>query len=168
MSALTPLPQASLATAPRRAHLVPAGHSHGGQPLPVGPDRWMLNVPAAATDQALSVMSWAGEAPGGPPLHRHPEQDEVFIVEAGDYRFQCGDEQYLLKTGDSLFLPRGVPHTFRQLSPTGRLRFLYTPAGRMEDFFAALSRLAGPPPPDAAQTLFAAHGMEIVGPPLDD
>jgi quercetin 2,3-dioxygenase len=156
-------------TAPlRRAHLVPAGHHHAGPPLAIGPDRWMLNVPAAVTGEALSVMSWHGHAPGGPPLHLHPEQDEVFIVEDGEYRFQCGDEQHLLRAGDSVFLPRGVPHTFRQLSPTGRLRFLYTPAGRMEDFFAALSELTGPPSPEAGARLFAAHGMRVVGPPLAD
>lgn len=156
----------TLDTPPRRPHLVPAGHSHAAPPLAVGPDRWMLNVPAAATDHALSVMTWHGHAPGGPPLHLHPEQDEVFIVDEGEYRFQCGDEQFLLHAGDSLFLPRGLPHTFRQLSATGRLRFLYTPAGRMEDFFVALSQLAGPPTPDAADALFAAHGMRVVGPPL--
>lgn len=148
------------------ATLVPAGHSHAGPPLQVGPDRWMLNVPGAATGEALSVMSWQGHAPGGPPLHLHPDQDEVFLVEDGEYRFQCDGEQFLLRAGDSLFLPRGLPHTFRQLSPTGRLRFLYTPAGRMEDFFAALARLDGPPTPEAAHTLFAAHGMRVVGPPL--
>ncbi|MFG6467818.1 cupin domain-containing protein [Roseateles sp. BYS87W] len=151
----------SAVTAPVRA-----GRSHAGAPLPVGPDLWMLNVPAAATGQALSVMSWHGHAPGGPPLHLHPDQDEVFIVEAGEYRFQCDDQLFLLRAGDSLFLPRGRPHTFRQLSATGRLRFLYTPAGRMEDFFAALSRLDGPPAPEQAATLFAAHGMRVVGLPL--
>ncbi|MDT8999486.1 cupin domain-containing protein [Paucibacter sp. APW11] len=148
--------------------LVRAGHSHEGAPLAVGADRWMVNVPAAATGQALSVMSWQGHAPGGPPLHLHPEQDEVFIVDEGEYRFQCGEAQFLLKAGDSIFLPRGVPHTFRQLGPVGRLRFLYTPAGQMEDFFAALSRLEGPPTPEAAHTLFAAHGMRVVAPPLAD
>lgn len=153
-------------TLPRRAHLAPAGHHPAGAPLAIGPDRWILDVPAAATGQALSVMSWHGHAPGGPPLHLHPDQDEVFIVEAGEYRFQCGDEQHLLGAGDSIFLPRGVPHTFRQLSATGRLRFLYTPAGRMEDFFPALSQLVGPPSPEAADALFADHGMRVVGPPL--
>ncbi|WP_343623631.1 cupin domain-containing protein [Roseateles puraquae] len=137
-------------------------------PLAVGPDTWQLQLPAASTGQALSVMAWHGEAPGGPPLHLHPDQDEVFIVDEGEYRFQCGDEQHLLRAGDSLFLPRGVPHTFRQLSATGRLRFLYTPAGRMEDFFVALSQLPGPPTPEVAHTLFADHGMAIVGPPLAD
>lgn len=151
-----------------QALLVRAGSSHAGTPLAVGPDHWMLNVPAATTGQALSVMSWHGHAPGGPPLHLHPAQDEVFIVDEGEYRFQCGEEQHLLRAGDSVFLPRGVPHTFRQLSATGRLRFLYTPAGQMEDFFAALSQLSGPPTPEVAHTLFAAHGMRVVGPPLAD
>ena len=146
--------------------LVRAGSSHDGAPVPVGPDQWMVNVPAAATNDALCVMTWHGHAPGGPPLHLHPEQDEVFIVDEGEYRFQCGEELFLLKAGDSIFLPRGLPHTFRQLSATGKLRFLYTPAGRMEAFFAALSRLDGPPAPEVAQTLFASHGMQVVGPPL--
>ncbi len=147
---------------------VRAGRSHDGAPVPVGPDQWMVNVPATATARALSVMSWHGHAPGGPPLHLHLEQDEAFIVDEGDYRFQCGEALFLLRAGDSIFLPRGMPHTFRQLSATGKLRFLYTPAGRMEQFFAALSRLDGPPTPEVAQTLFAAHGMRIVGPPLAD
>lgn len=150
------------------AHLVRAGHSHAGLPLQVGTDQWMVNVPAAATGQALSIMSWHGHARGGPPLHLHPDQDEVFIVDEGEYRFQCDERQFLLTAGDSIFLPRGLPHTFSQLSPTGRLRFMYTPAGRMEDFFVALSRLDGPPAPEVAQTLFAAHGMRVVGPPLAD
>lgn len=148
--------------------VVRAGHSHGGAPVSVGPDRWMVNLPAAATGHALSVMSWHGHAPGGPPLHVHPEQDELFIVDEGEYRFQCGDGCFVLAAGDSIFLPRGLPHTFRQLGATGRLRFLYTPAGRMEEFFAALSRLQGPPAPEEAQTLFASHGMQVVGPPLTD
>lgn len=153
---------------PAQPGLVRAGRSHDGAPVPIGPDQWMVNVPATATGHALSVMSWHGHALGGPPLHLHPEQDEVFIVDEGEYRFQCDEARFLLKAGDSIFLPRGLPHTFRQLSATGKLRFLYTPAGRMEDFFATLSRLHGPPTPEEAQTLFAAHGMRVVGPPLAD
>lgn len=151
---------------PAQPALVRAGHSHDGAPVAVGPDQWMVNVPAAATGHALSVMSWHGHAPGGPPLHVHPEQDEVFIVDEGEYRFQCAETTYRLTAGDSLFLPRGLPHTFRQISAHGRLRFLFSPAGRMEDFFAALARLDGPPSPEAAHALFAAHGLRVVGPPL--
>ena len=158
-----PIPIVPPAAQPR---LVRAGRSHDGAPVPVGSDQWMVNVPAAATGHALSVMSWHGHAPGGPPPHLHAEQDEVFIVDEGEYRFQCGEGLFLLNAGDSIFLPRGLPHTFRQLSASGKLRFLYTPAGRMEEFFAALSGLDGPPTPEVAHTLFASHGMQIVGPPL--
>lgn len=144
----------------------PAAPGHAHPPLQIGADQWVLEVPAHTTGLQLSVMRWQGCAPGGPPLHLHPEQDELFLVDDGEYRFQCEERQFLLRAGDSLFLPRGLPHTFRQISPSGRLRFLYTPAGQMEDFFAALARLDGPPSPETAHTLFAAHGMRVVGPPL--
>jgi quercetin 2,3-dioxygenase len=76
------------------------------------------------------------------------------------------DEQFELTEGDTILLPRGVPHTFCQLGDSGRLRFLYTPAGAMEDFFRALAQLPGPPAPEVGAALFAAHGMQVVGPPL--
>lgn len=149
-----------------RASFVPQGQSRCGEPLAVGPDLWTLDVAAADTGGALSVMRWEGRAQGGPPLHLHHDQDEVFMVEAGRYLFQCGDEQFELGEGDTIFLPRQVPHSFCQLSETGRLRYLYTPAGAMEDFFRALAQLPGPPEPEVGAALFAAHGMQVLGPPL--
>ena len=149
-----------------RARLTRAAADRGDRPRSIGPDTWTVQVSAADTGGALSVMAWEGRAPGGPPLHLHPEQDEVFIVDAGHYRFECGGERFDLDPGDTIFLPRGVPHTFCQRSATGRLRYLYTPAGQMEDFFVALSQLPSPPPPAEAQRVFEAHGMRVVGPPL--
>lgn len=154
------------AASPARALIVPKGHSRCGEPLAIGPDVWTLKVAAADTGGALSVMTWEGHSPGGPPLHMHHDQDEVFIVKAGRYRFQCGDDQFDLGEGDSIFLPRRVPHSFCQLSSSGRLCYLYTPAGAMEDFFRALAQLPGPPEPQAGAALFAAHGMQVMGPPL--
>jgi mannose-6-phosphate isomerase-like protein (cupin superfamily) len=151
---------------PARALIVSKGRSRCGEPLAIGPDLWTLNVAAADTDGAMCVMTWEGRASGGPPLHLHHDQDEVFIVEAGRYRFQCGDDQFDLDEGDSIFLPRRVPHSFCQMSSTGRLRYLYTPAGAMEDFFRALAQLPGPPAPEEGAALFAAHGMQVMGPPL--
>lgn len=151
---------------PACAAYTPVDQSRTGPPLAVGPDTCLLKVAAADTGHTLSVLEWVGRSPGGPPLHLHPEQDEVFMVDEGDYLFQCGEVQHRLGAGDTIFLPRGVPHTFSQLSATGRLRFLYTPAGRMEAFFVALSQLQHPPPPEQAQAVFAAHGMRVVGPPL--
>lgn len=145
---------------------VQAGQCRTGQPTAVGPDTFRVLVAAADTHQALSVLEWVGRAPGGPPLHVHPDQDEVFMVDEGEYLFQCGDAQHRLGPGDTILLPRRVPHSFAQLSATGRLRYLYTPAGKMEDFFVALSHLNMPPQIAEVQAVFEAHGMQVVGPPL--
>lgn len=72
----------------------------------------------------------------------------------------------VLTAGDTIFLPRGIPHTFSQTSAQGRLLYMFTPAGDMEAFFAALAQIDEPPPPAAAAALFATHGVEVVGPPL--
>jgi mannose-6-phosphate isomerase-like protein (cupin superfamily) len=148
------------------AVLTRAQGDRAGQPLRVGPDTCRRLVAAVDTAQQLAVFEWQGNAPGGPPLHLHPAQDEVFMVDEGEYLFQCGDAQHRLGPGDTLFLPRQVPHTFCQLSARGRLRYLYTPAGRMEAFFEALAELDAPPALAEAEALFAAHGMRVVGPPL--
>nr|MCU0335277.1 cupin [Chitinophagaceae bacterium] len=64
------------------------------------------------------------------------------------------------------FLPRGVPHTWLQLTDLGRLIYLLQPAGQMEEFFKAMDKLQGPPDPAEAQRIHEAHGMKIVGPPI--
>lgn len=151
---------------PRPAAVVCRAGSSRGAISSIGDDRCRVLVSATDSAGALAVLEWTGHTPGGPPLHVHPDQDELFMVDAGRYRFRCGDEEHELEAGDSIFLPRAVPHSFCQLGDHGRLRFAYTPAGSMEAFFEALAALPGPPSPDAAAALFERHGMHIQGPPL--
>jgi len=125
-----------------------------------------LKVSGKDTGGALSVFEYTGREKGGPPLHVHPLQDEIFYVVQGAYRFQCGRDRFELGAGDMIFLPRNVPHAFAQTTDAGRLLFYFTPAGKMEDFFRALGALPGQPTPEAAAALFARHEMQVVGPPL--
>lgn len=115
---------------------------------------------------ALALFTYEGRVQGGPPMHVHDNQDEIYIVDSGDWIFVVGGEQYRLGPGDTIFLPRQVPHSFAQTSDLGRLVFMFTPAGDMAGFFDALSGLEGPPSPQAEAALFAAYGMRIVGPPI--
>jgi hypothetical protein len=41
------------------------------------------------------------------------------------------------------------------------------PAGSLEEFFIQSCKLAKPPSPEEAEQQFAAHGMKVVGPPLN-
>ena len=126
-----------------------------------------LKIGSADTDGGMAVFEQIGQSPnGGPPLHIHPEQDEFFHVLEGNYRFQVGDERFPATTGDTIFLPRGVPHAFIQLTERARMLVTYQPAGDMEGFFAETAHWNAPPSKEEVARVFKAHGMEVVGPPL--
>jgi len=120
-----------------------------------------LKIAGRDTGNAFSLFEYTGHERGGPPLHVHPEQDEVFYILSGTYRFRVGTTEHELSTGDLIFLPRNVPHTFAQLSSEGRVLFSFQPTGRMEDFFRAAAT------PNPSPSIFADHGLRVVGPPLE-
>lgn len=125
-----------------------------------------VKVAGGDTGGAMSLFEYAGRIPGGPPLHVHHDQDEVYFVREGAYLFEVGGARHDLVAGDTIFLPRGVPHAFAQRSATGRLLFMFTPAGSMEAYFEALGAFQGPPAPEVEAALFASHGLTLLGPPL--
>jgi quercetin dioxygenase-like cupin family protein len=127
-----------------------------------------IKVSTKDTDGVLSISQYTGYTKGGPPLHIHPNQDEIFIVLEGQHLFQLGQEQYHLTTGDTIFIPRNVPHAPAQLSDKGSYLYFFTPSGKMEDFFRALATLkvTGQPSPEQMAKMFEEHDMKIVGPPL--
>jgi quercetin 2,3-dioxygenase len=125
-----------------------------------------VKVSATDTEGRFALFEYVGRTRGGPPLHLHMTQDEIFYIREGDYLFQVGEQRHRLGAGDTIFLPRAVPHTFAQLSAEGRMVFMFTPAGDMEAFFRDQGKLTGPPSPEVAAGLFAERGMTIVGPPL--
>ena len=130
----------------------------------------LCKVSAADTNGDLLFIG-PGEksftALGGPPLHVHHYQDEIFFVAAGAYQVQVGDETFTLKEGDTVFAPREVPHTFTRLGEMpGKLVTIFQPAGKMESFFSKLNSLTGMPSRDEFVKLFEEHDMKIVGPPI--
>ncbi|MFD1257885.1 cupin domain-containing protein [Mucilaginibacter terrae] len=125
-----------------------------------------IKVSGKDTNGQLSITEYTGHEKGGPPLHIHPLQDEVFYVLEGEHLFQLGTEQHLLGPGDSIFIPRGTPHAPCQTGPYCKMLFFFSPAGNMEDFFRTLAVTKGIPQPAEAKKLFEAQGMKIVGPPL--
>ena len=126
-----------------------------------------IKISGSDTDGDLAVFEQTGLTPnGGPPLHIHPFQDEWFYVIEGEYLFQVGDEQYAMKSGDTIFLPRNVQHAFIQLTEKGKMIVSYLPAGKMEAFFKVTDKWITPPAKEEISKAFADHDMKIVGPPL--
>jgi quercetin dioxygenase-like cupin family protein len=125
-----------------------------------------IKVSSKDTNGQLTIFEYIGREKGGPGLHIHPNQDEIFFVQEGKYKFKVAEEIHYLVAGDTIFLPRNIPHAFAQLSDSGKMLFFFQPSGKMEDFFRALGNLTGPPTPEIAAKLGADHEMIAVGPPL--
>ena len=99
-------------------------------------------------------------------MHIHYSQDEIFYVIEGSYYFRVGDEKLNLTKGDSIFLPRKVPHAWTQVSATGKMTVVVQPAGKLEDFFVTMANLDHEPSPEETEIIFAENDMQVVGPPL--
>lgn len=159
-----------LAKRPIKGFKIAAGEGrlHGHMRLK-GVNQNLLDVKISGsdTDGDLAVFEQTSLSPGrGTPLHVHPNQDEIFYVLAGSYRFKVGDDLFSLTVGDSIFLPRNVPHAWTQVSPDGKMLVLLQPAGKLENFFVAMSSLDHDPTQEEVAKLFAENDMRVVGPPL--
>lgn len=99
-----------------------------------------------------------------PPLHRH-DFDETFYVLAGQLTFQLGDKRITAGPGDLVFAPRGVAHTYANLSDaTAHQLIVCAPAG-FERYFARMAaERDGVDPPQWA--LEPIPDVTTVGPPI--
>lgn len=110
------------------------------------------------------------------PLHVHDGEGENFYMLEGEVRIKIGNETRTMRTGEAVSVGAGTAHSFRVISKEAR--FLTVTTGQFEDMVRSLSRpatTAGLPPQDApteeqitalVQTC-GAHGIEVVGPPVD-
>ncbi|WP_419805760.1 cupin domain-containing protein [Terriglobus sp.] len=147
-----------------KAHIVSAGADWSGETHTLGFSRMAFKVPAADTGGGMFVMEHSNLGKGGPYRHFHPEQDEWLYAMDGEFHVEIGDQKLVLKPGDSVLMPRKIPHVWAQVGDRpGKLLIAFTPAGRMEDFFRDFGK-TGKLPSDAATV--KPYGLERVGPPL--
>ena len=103
------------------------------------------------TNGAISVVE--STVPGdfaGPFLHTH-DFDETFYVLEGELTFQLADELITVTRGEVAFAPRGVAHTYANLSGApARQLIICTPAGFERYFARMIAERAGEEPPDWA------------------
>ena len=126
-----------------------------------------VKVSGSDTDGDLAIFEQTSLSQGkGTPLHIHHLQDEVFYVVEGSYYFQVGEDKHTLTTGDSIFLPRKVPHAWIQITEKGKMTVTMQPAGKLENFFVTMAALDHEPSAAQIAKIFADNEMQVVGPPL--
>jgi quercetin dioxygenase-like cupin family protein len=129
-----------------------------------------------ATDGQLMVGRFDVSEGEAPPYHKHTREDEVFLILEGEVWFDLDGERRLAGPGAAVYMPRGIPHTFRVNSPVARMLGVMTP-GAFEQLFRNLSapaRARTMPPPGAVPFDIPAVmaeqtrlGTQVVGPPMD-
>jgi uncharacterized cupin superfamily protein len=107
----------------------------------------------------------------GPGRHTHSREDEAIYVTSGLLTVDVGGQRHQVGPGSLIWLPRGIPHTFANLSDqTVRTVGVITPSG-LENMFAEIAAylavLTGPPDPDTITAINARYGVTPAdGPPL--
>jgi quercetin dioxygenase-like cupin family protein len=131
--------------------------------------RVIVRVTAAQSGGRVGV--WESEEPEGTalPLHVHSREDEQVIVLAGTVSSCVGELVHHLQAGDTLSLPRGVPHAHVVTSETARVLTIATPGG-FEQLFLDVGvpdRQPAEAQFDRASLIAAVEQFEvtIVGPP---
>jgi quercetin dioxygenase-like cupin family protein len=71
--------------------------------------RWLVND-ELSPGSPLTVGVVQIHAGQKNPPHKHPNCDEVIYVLSGSCEHRVGDKMVVLHPGDSLRIPRGVPH----------------------------------------------------------
>ena len=112
-----------------------------------------------------SIMMFEETLPVGTAslFHLHRDSDEVAWVLAGEITFQIGEEVTVGGPGTCAFMPRDVPHAWKNTgSETGRVLFLYTPAAA-GGLIEALSEHR-PTDKEERDKLYDRHRWQVVGP----
>lgn len=146
-------------------HKVLAGEDRFGEHRGLGISEISFKV-VPQDSNGLFIIENTFHAKGGPAKHLHFDQDEWFYAAEGEFLIEIGPDRFTMKPGDSLLAPRKIPHVwaFAGNSPRGRMLITFMPAGKMEDFFREVTKANAMPPQDPE--LWKAHGMELLGPPL--
>jgi quercetin dioxygenase-like cupin family protein len=136
---------------------------------------FIVHVGGDETAGRLSLVEGLLPPDAMTPLHVLPRADQILYVLAGELTAYLPGVERVLRSGDGMLQPAGVPQTHRVTSAApARVLAISAPAG-FEQFFVETGRRAesltlpppeGSPPDLERMALEAArHGLEFLGPP---
>jgi quercetin dioxygenase-like cupin family protein len=147
-----------------KGFVVPAG---GGMHFASATPGRFFDLKLLGRETGESIMMFEETLPAGTTslYHLHHDSDEVAWVLAGEFTFKIGDEVTVGGPGACAFMPRDVPHAWKNTgSETGRVLFLYTPAAAGGYLEAMAKRPAGPMSAAERDEFCERFRWEILGP----
>ena len=136
-----------------------------------GPGGGLYEIVTTAKDTGGRFFGFIATEPpgGGPPLHTHDSEDELFVVLEGQFTFTIGGRVTQVGPGGSAVAPRGEAHCFKNCSnDSSRMLVAFTP-GSIEGFFDYGLPVNGTAPSDEhlierIGELGPQYGVTLLGP----
>jgi len=127
----------------------------------------VLKLLCEATGDSIMLFEQTVPAGAKSTFHLHHDSDEVGYVLSGEITFKIGDEVAVGGPGTCAFMPRAVPHAWKNTGAEGaRVLFLYTPGkagGLIEEQQRTGSNFSTMTETARAEML-RRYGWELLGP----
>ena len=117
------------------------------------------------TNGILSVTSELTPPGGGPPVHAHSHEDEIFLVVEGQISYFAQGVWTEVGIGGAVYLPRGCVHCYKNVGTTPSRHWIITTPAGFETFFArSAAEFAKPGGPDMDRIveIHREHGIELL------
>jgi len=101
--------------------------------------RMFVEIDSDDTKGVVSLVRVFVPPDSGPPPHVHSREDEIHTVLRGHYRYRHGDEVVDAPPGTSIFMPRGIPHGFKNISSEPGEHLVTLLPGGLEKMFREIS-----------------------------
>ena len=69
-------------------------------------DHWNPRIAGELNGQQIKLAKFKGEF----IMHKHENEDEMFLVLKGSFRMEMGDKSIEINEGEFLIVPKGVEH----------------------------------------------------------
>jgi quercetin dioxygenase-like cupin family protein len=123
--------------------------------------KMFIETSSEDTKGAAAIVRVFVSAGDGPPPHVHSREDEIHTVVRGHYRYRHGDTETDAPAGTVIFMPRNIPHVFRNVGTEAGEHLVMLIPGGMEKMFRDVSDAKLQLPRDLAKVneIYARYGL---------
>lgn len=124
--------------------------------------KFKVLVPTEQTDGLYACLESIAQKGTGSTFHIHHKEDEHFLILEGAGHFALGDKKFDVHAGNSISLPRGIPHAWSNKGDIPlRALIVFSPGG-FDRLCMEMISSVGLDKSDIRKRF----GLEVIGPKL--
>jgi quercetin dioxygenase-like cupin family protein len=123
--------------------------------------RLVCKVGSDQTGGAFTVLELSLPPGGGPPLHVHRREDEIFYVVEGECTVGSEEQSWTLRPGATAVFPKGRAHFFRNESDAGSRVLITAVPGGLDRYFHEIDAALAAGRPEAVPGINQKYEIEF-------